>query len=67
MTARKGLAIVIHELANQIAGRVPRGSSAPVTNAKLMTSVVSFAIARLGDSSALLCLRTAGVSPQSRA
>jgi len=28
-----------------------------------MTSVVSFAIAGLGDSSALLCLRTAGVSP----
>jgi hypothetical protein len=63
MTASRSYAIVIHELATTIAGGGPGGSSSPVTNAKLMTSIVSFAIARLRHSSGLLRLRTAGVSP----
>jgi hypothetical protein len=46
MTASKGYAIVIHELATTIAGGGPRRSIAPVTSAKLMTSLVTFTIAR---------------------
>jgi hypothetical protein len=59
MTASKGYAIVIHELATTIAVGGPRGSIAPVTNARLMTSLVTFTIAGLRRSSALLSLRTA--------
>jgi hypothetical protein len=62
MTAIKGSAMVIHELVTPIAGGMPRGSSAPIANAKLMTCIVSFVIARLLHSSALVSLKTAGVS-----
>ncbi|HEV3189075.1 MAG TPA: LysM domain-containing protein, partial [Polyangiaceae bacterium] len=61
-TASKGYGVVIHKLATAIAGGGPRGSSAPVTNAKLMTSLVTFTIAGLRRSSALLSLITARMS-----